>query len=398
MRNSSENYSTTAKKAAGQVFKTLGRIGQFVGAGLTLPGLHPSRTQSPDSAPGASPGIESMLQASAPPAAGEIAIQVMDYSADKAERTEVSDLSHWLASPRPAWSAVRWVNVNGLNPHVVNQLRERYHFHTLAAEDVLRVPQRPKIEIFEGHLFIVVRMLMWREDRLHSEQVSLFLFQGRLLTFQETAGDVWDPIRQRIEKPGSRLRLHDASYLLYALLDAVVDHCFPILEAYGETLEELEKQVLTDPSVEVHQRIHTVKRELASLRRVVWPMREVANELQRDETEGIATPVRTYLRDVYDHTIQVMDIVETYREMAGGLNDLYMSAVSNRMNEIMKVLTIMASFFIPITFVAGVYGMNFEVLPELHWKYSYAVFWAICLAISASLAVFFYRKGWIGHR
>jgi len=378
--------------------KTLGRIGQFVGEGLTLPGLHAARVRAPRSAPGTTPGIESMLQASAPPAAGEVAIEVMDFGPEKAERTEVGELSQWLASPRPGWTTVRWVNVNGLNPHVVNQLREHYHFHTLAAEDVLRVPQRPKIEMFDGHLFIVVRMLMWREERLHSEQVSLFLFPDTLLTFQETAGDVWNPIRQRIEKPGSRLRLHDASYLLYALLDAVVDHCFPILEAYGETLEELEKQVMTDPTVEVHQRIHTVKRELASLRRVVWPMREVANELQRDETEGIAKPVRTYLRDVYDHTIQVMDIVETHREMAGGLNDLYMSAVSNRMNEIMKVLTIMASFFIPITFVAGVYGMNFEVLPELHWKYSYAIFWAVCLGISGSLAVFFYRKRWIGRR
>jgi magnesium transporter len=292
----------------------------------------------------------------------------------------------------------RWVNVNGLHPHVVNQLREHYGFHTLAAEDVLRVPQRPKLETYDGHLFIIVRMLMRREDRLHSEQVSLFLFQDTILTFQEIPGDVWDPIRQRIQKAGSRFRFHDASYLLYALLDAVVDHCFPILEAYGEMLEELERRVMTDPTTEVQQGIHTVKRELASLRRVVWPMREVVNELQREETEGIATPVRTYMRDVYDHTIQLMDIVETHREMAGGLNDLYMSSVSNRMNEIMKVLTIMASFFIPITFVAGVYGMNFEVLPELHWKYSYAGFWTICLGMTTFLAVFFYRKRWIGRR
>jgi len=397
MKNES-NKSWTTKEATGQVIQTLGRLGRFVGAGLTLPGLSSGRARTDLSAPGSAPGIESMLAASAPPAAGEVGIQVMDFGPEQAERTEVGDLTAWLALPRPAWSAVRWVNVNGLNPHVVNQLREHYQFHTLAAEDVLRVPQRPKLENYEGHLFIVVRMLMWRDDRLHSEQVSLFLFPGMILTFQEVAGDVWDPIRQRIQKPGSRLRLHDASYLLYALLDAVVDHCFPILEAYGDTLEELERLVIADATVAVQQRIHAVKRELAALRRVVWPMREVANELQREETEGISKPVRAYMRDVYDHTIQVMDIVENYREMAGGLNDLYMSAVSNRMNEIMKFLTIMASFFIPITFVAGVYGMNFEVLPELHLKYGYAAFWLIALGISLVLAIFFYRKGWIGRR
>ena len=398
MKNPTDTSWATAKQATGQVMKTLGRLGRFVGGGLTLPGLNAPRAREPRSTPGTTPGIESMLHASAPPAAGEILIQVTDYGPEQAHSTAVSDLSQWLATPRPAWSTVRWINVDGLNPHLVNRLREHYGFHTLAAEDVLHVPQRPKLETYEGHLFVVVRMLMEREGRLHSEQVSLFLFPGTILTFQETAGDVWDPIRQRIQKSGSRLRLHDASYLLYALLDAVVDHCFPILEAYGETLEELEKQVMTDPTVEAHQRIHAAKRELASLRRVVWPMREVVNELQREETGGIATPVRAYMRDVYDHTIQVMDIVETYREMAGGLNDLYMSSVSNRMNEIMKVLTIMASFFIPITFVAGVYGMNFEVLPELHWKYSYVVFWMICLGISTALAVFFYRKRWIGRR
>jgi len=386
------------RRNRGQLMTTLGRLGQFVGARLTLPGVQSVLVQAPRSLPGATPGIESLLQASTPPVAGEIVIQVMDYGPAQAESVQVPNISEWLATPRPASSVVRWVNVNGLNPHVVNQIREHYRFHTLAAEDVLRVPQRPKLEVYDGHLFVVVRMLMRRENRLHSEQVSLFLFEDTIVSFQETIGDVWDPIRRRIEKANSRLRLHDASYLLYALLDAVVDHCFPILEAYGETLEELEKGVMTHASVEIQRQIHAVKRELASLRRVIWPMREVLNELQREDTEGIAKPVRAYMRDVYDHTIQLMDILETYREMAGGLNDLYMSSVSNRMNEIMKVLTIMASFFIPITFVAGVYGMNFEAFPELHWKYSYAGFWAVCVCIVGSLAWFFRRKGWLGGR
>ena len=302
----------------------------------------------------------------------------------------------FLAEPKPDWVKVRWINVDSLHPFVVNQLREAFGIHTLAAGKVdLNTPQRPKLETYENHLFIVVRMLMLREERLLNQQVSLFLFPGLLITLQEAPGDVWDPIRQRLQKIGSRLRTNDASYLLYALLDAVVDHCFPILENYGEILERLEAEILENPSPRAQQRLHGIKRELSLLRRVVWPLREVVNELHRDETEEISQPVKAYMRDVYDHAVQVMDIVETYREMAAGLNDLYMSAVGNRMNEIMKVLTIMASFFIPITFVAGVYGMNFENIPELHWKYSYPLFWVICLTIVAALLVYFYRKGWL---
>jgi magnesium transporter len=333
-----------------------------------------------------------------PPAAGTVRMQCVDYGPERAEFSEPTDLHVLLNAPRPDWCRVRWINIDGLHPYVVNQLRLRFGFHTLAAEDVLRVPQRPKLETFEGHLFIVARMLTLNEGTLASEQVSFFLFKDTLITFQETEGDIWEPIRQRIQKPGSRLRTFDPSYLLYALLDAVVDHCFPILESYGEILEALEDEVMENPTPRVQRRLHGIKRELAQLRRVIWPLREVVNELHREETEEIAPAVKTYMRDVYDHAVQVMDIVESCREMAGGLNDLYMSAVSNRMNEIMKVLTIMASFFIPITFVAGVYGMNFENLPELHWKYSYAAFWGICLAIIASLAFFFYRKGWLGRK
>jgi magnesium transporter len=279
---------------------------------------------------------------------------------------------------------------------VVNRLREHFHLHTLAAEDVLRVPQRPKLEEYEDHLFIVLRMLMAGDAQLRQEKVSIFFFGNLIITFQEVEGDVWDPIRKRIEKGGSRLRNQDGSYLLYCLLDAVVDHCFPILEQYGDLLERLEDEVVESATPEFQRRLHRVKRELAVLRRVIWPMREVVNTLQREECEYVAEFSKAYMRDVYDHTIQVMDVVETYREMVGGLNDLYMSVVSNRMNEIMKVLTIMASFFIPITFVAGVYGMNFEHIPELSWKYSYLVFWGVCVSMVLGLLYFFYRRGWIG--
>ena len=348
------------------------------------------------STPGSAPGIESIAGVNEPPAAGTVRIQCTDYGPERVETHAVADLAGLFAQPRAAWCQVRWLNVDGLHPHVVNQLRQELKFHTLAAEDVLRVPQRPKLETYEGHLFIVARMLSLQENTLATEQVSFFLFANTLLTFQERAGDVWDPIRQRLQKHGSRLRTLDASYLLYALLDAVVDHCFPILEIYGDQLEALEQEITTNPTPQVQRRLHCLKRELATLRRVIWPLREVVNALYRDATEGISAGVKAYFRDVADHAIQVMDIVDSCREMAASLNDLYMSAVSNRMNEVMKVLTIMASFFIPITFVAGVYGMNFDLLPELHWKYSYLVFWLICLTITSSLAVFFVRKGWLG--
>jgi len=348
------------------------------------------------SVPGAPPGLESLGSVGEAPAPGQVAIRCVDYGPDRVEFRDVSDLAAFLQKPRPDGYGVRWLNIDGLHPYVVSQLKEFFRFHTLAAEDVLRVPQRPKLETYDGFLFLVVRMLTLGNGRLNSEQVSFFFLRDTLITFQEASGDVWDPVRERLQKPGSRLRTFDASYLLYALLDAVVDHCFPLLEQYGELLETLEAEVMERPTPSVQRRLHTIKRELAQVRRCLWPLREIMSYLQRDEIEEISPAVKTYLRDVYDHTIQAMDMVESCRELAGGLNDLYMSAVSNRMNEVMKVLTIMASFFIPITFVAGVYGMNFEVLPELHWKYSYALFWIICLLITGSLAIFFYRKRWIG--
>lgn len=385
---------SAAVNAASSVASSIGRV---IGSPLALPGLLTSRSRKrPPAPPGSTPGIESMPNVDNPPEPGKIRVRCLDYAAERIETTEVPDLGAFLAQPAPDWVKVRWINIDGLHPWVVNQMRDHFQFHTLAAEDVLRVPQRPKIEEYDDHLFIVVRMLMLENDRLRQEQVSIFFYDKVILTFQETEGDVWEPIRKRVEKPGSRLRNQDTSYLLYALLDAVVDHCFPILEQYGDLLERLEEEVVDNATPKFQRRIHQVKRELAVLRRVIWPLREVVNTLQREECEYLADFSRAYMRDVYDHTIQVMDVVETYREMVGGLNDLYMSVVSNRMNEIMKVLTIMASFFIPITFVAGVYGMNFEYIPELGWHYSYPVFWAICILVVTGLLFFFYKRGWIG--
>jgi magnesium transporter len=384
------------QSAASTLRTTVGRLGSLVSGGLDLAGLRPAAGQAQAKPPGSSPGIENTIEAQQPPPPGLVKIQCIDYAPGFVTVTAFDDIEAALAHPRAEGSTVRWLNIDGLHPYVVRRCKEHFKFHTLAAEDTLHVPQRPKVEAFEDHLFLVVRMLMLHEDTLGDEQISLFVYGQTLITFQQKEGDVWDPIRQRLQNPASRLRQQDAGYLLYALLDAVVDHCFPILERIGDLLEELEGAVLDNPVPAVQHRIHGIKRQLILLRRVLWPMRELVNELVRDPKDFLSDFVQTYLRDVYDHSVQVLDIVETYREMAGGLNDLYMSAVSNRMNEIMKVLTIMASFFIPVTFVAGVYGMNFEHMPELKFVYSYPLFWVVCGLVSLSLFVFFYRKGWLG--
>jgi magnesium transporter len=371
-------------------------LAQRLVAGLHLPKIGTRKARPVTAPPGSTPGIESFGSIDQPPTPDAVNVQWHDYGVDKVNFVESGDLEKLCSAARPEGSTVRWINVDGLHPYVVNRLRQAYGFHTLAAEDVLRTSQRPKLETFDNHLFVVVRMLTLKEGVLRQEQVSIFLFKDTLITFQEGKGDVWDPIRQRLQKKGSRLRSMGPAYLLYTLLDAVVDHTFPLLESYGDLLEEIEVAVIDDPKPDIQRQIHRIKRELVVLRRVLWPLREVVNELHRDETDRIPKEVKTFMRDVYDHAVQVMEIIETYREQAGGLNDLYMSAVSNRMNEIMKVLTIMASFFIPITFVAGVYGMNFEHIPELAWKYGYSTFWIVCLSVISGLLIFFRRKGWLG--
>jgi len=385
-----------AKDTAASALGVLGQAGRTIGSGL-----FPSLVEKPEvgthrKAPGAAPGIENIPDIDVAPKSGTVGITCVDLGEGKADSREHADLESLFAEERPAWSHTRWINVNGLHPYVINQFKERFGFHTLAAEDVLTTPQRPKMEGYDDHLFIVARMLTCADGRLGNEQVSFFFFNDLLITFQEREGDVWEPVRNRIQKIGGRFHKYGTSYLLYALLDAIVDHLFPVLEGYGDILESLEDDVVTNPTQEIQRRIHGVKRDLIALRRVMWPMREVMNRLQRDEDDLIDDEVEVYFRDVHDHAVQVIDVVESLKEMASGLNDLFMSSVGNRMNEIMKVLTIMASFFIPITFVAGVYGMNFEVIPELKWKYSYAVFWCVCAAITAALAVYFHRKGWIG--
>ncbi len=390
-------------RAIGFAVGTVGRGVELLGSTLRLAGLGISSvggTSVHTSSPGDMPGIEGMTNADVPPEPGTVEVSYIDYSQDRVETTEVDDIEAFLESERPDWVGVRWVNVSSVHPYVVKQFKEKYGFHTLAAEDVVHVPQRPRTEIYEDNIFVVLRMLQLVSSEagpaLETEQVSLFLFEDTLLTFQEKPGDVWQPIRDRLHADNARIRRNGAGYLLYSLIDAIVDHCFPVLEKYGDVLEELEIVTLEQPVPAVLHRIHSVKRELALLRRILWPMREVVDQLYREEDGKINDSTRPFLRDVYEHTIQVVEIIESYREMASGLTDLYMSAVSNKMNEIMKVLTIMASVFIPLTFVAGIYGMNFEHMPELSEPMGYPLVWTSFVVMSTGMLGYFWYRGWIG--
>lgn len=386
------------KKEESFAKETVVAVGRVLGAALRLAGQVTAESPVRHRQPGASPGIERAPEVDQAPAPGTIAIRCIDYGVERVESRTVEDLDGFLAAERPAWCAVRWINVDGLHANIINRFREKYGFHTLAAEDALHVPQRAKQEPYDGHLFIVLHMLTLREGMLADEQVSIMFFENTVLTFQERSGDVWDPVRQRIEQEGSRLRKGKTGYLVYALLDAIVDNFFPILEHYGDVLEAIEERIADNATPAELQQLYGTKRELVLLRRVMWPTRQMLDELHRSEFVACDKQARTYMRDVYDHAIQVIDMIETYREMAGGLTDLYMSSISNRMNEIMKVLTIMASLFIPVTFLAGIYGMNFEYIPELGFKWSYPLFWGVCLSILVGLLIFFRRKGWIGGR
>jgi magnesium transporter len=353
-------------------------------------------------APGSAAGIEPHELVELPGEAVSVRITCIDYSPEQLLVEEIQDLRPFIAHHRPAWSVVRWINVDGLGDlGVIRALSEKYHLHPLAIEDVLHIPQRPKVQAYEedgdfqARLFVIIRELELREGLLHTEQVSIFVGHRTVLTFQETPGDVWDPVRTRIRTTGSQVRRADASFLAYSLIDAVVDNAFPILEQFGDRLEDLEDRVLQHPTHDTIQEIHRLKRELLLVRRAMWPMREVLQRMQRDPHECFSEITRTYIRDVYDHAIQIIDIVETYREVASGLTETYMTAMSNRLNETMKVLTIIGTIFIPLTFLAGVYGMNFHYLPELDWWWAYPAFWVVCLVLAGGMVAWFRRRGWL---
>ena len=393
----SPSLPVRAARTLARMSTTVGELGRLVGSTLGLPGRQDdSGNVVVTRAPGAPAGIEHISERFDRPEPGAVRLRVTDICQEHVETTWFDHVDDLLDMPRPEWVQLRWIDVDGLHAYVISQLQRTFGFHTLAAEDVLHVPQRPRVDAYTDHLFVVTRMFSWRDEQLVSEQISMFLKPGLLVSFQENNEDVWNPIRARLEIESSKLRQCDTSYLAYALLDATVDHCFPILERYGEMLDHLEDSVLQSSATNLLQEVHAIKRELTILRKAVWPMREVIAELSRDDHVLVSATTRTYLRDVYQHCVQVIDIIETFRELAASLTDLSLSMQSNRMNEIMKLLTMISTIFIPITFLAGVYGMNFRSIPELQWDHSYALFWVVCAVVFVGFSWYFRRKGWWG--
>ena len=346
---------------------------------------------------GAPPGIDHLKSASEPPKADEVVIRTIDFREDQHEERRYDSIDHLFAEERPAWSKTRWIDIQGIHPYVLRGLQERYGIHPLAAEDTLHAPQRPKVEEYENELFIILRMLRVENEALVNEQVVFFYFEDTVITIQEHQGDVWEKVRQRIRKPVSRFRKYGTPYLLYALIDAIVDHIFPFLDLYFESIDKLESEILENPTNAAQSRIHAIKRELVFIRQALWPMQSVIASLAKDDYDVLPDEVENYFRDVHDHANQATEALEMYRETANGLQDLHMAASSNRLNEVMKALTIMASLFLPLTFIAGVYGMNFEVIPELKWPYSYLAFWIVCFLTISGLLYYFRRKKWIGN-
>jgi magnesium transporter len=347
--------------------------------------------------PGTTPG-QLNISHDAPPAD----LVLIDYDRDRSTRITLTDpgtISEYLKT-----HTVSWIDVLGLgNSATWQALSSIFNLHRLLVEDVVNVPQRPKIEHYQDHLLIITIMVVLNPDRsgFTKEQVSLVLGKNYLLTVQEEPEeDCFHGVRQRIESDRGIIRTQGADYLAYCLLDAIVDGFFPVLEYYGELIEELEDEVIAHPDRATLQKIYQIRRELLTIRRAIWPQRDAINSLIRDGSDLISSEVQVYLRDCYDHTVQVMDMIETYRELATGLMDVYLSSVSNKMNEVMKFLTVVSAIFIPLTFIAGVYGMNFRTeksrfnMPELNWEYGYLAFWGLILTVASGSVTYFWKRGW----
>jgi magnesium transporter len=307
----------------------------------------------------------------------------------------------------PSDGHTRWIEMNGLSDTAaLETFGQKFKLHPLTLEDTLNTGQRAKVEMYDDYLFIILHMVYHDlADRICTEQVSIFLRKGLVITIQEEPDyDVFDPIRERLRSGQGRLRGNGADYLAYALLDSVIDHVFPILEELGDIVESVEDDLLEKPNRTCALRIHEIKRLLTQLRRFVWPERDIVNHLMRDESGLVSSDTKVFLRDCYDHTVQIMDLVESYRDVASGLMEMYLSAIGLRTNEIMRVLTVISSIFIPLTFVAGVYGMNFDYaggnmplnMPELHHPHGYLVCMAVMAIIAVGQVIFFRRKGWLG--
>ena len=332
----------------------------------------------------------------------KVKITVIDYDDKNFEEKEVKKVEDCF--PFKDKPTVTWINIDGVHQvDIIEKIGKHFALHPLVLEDIVNTGQRPKMEDFEDYILIVLKMLYHSEkdDEIKAEQISLILGKNFVISFQETEGDVFDFIRERIKNSKGRIRKVGADYLIYALLDAIVDNYYIILEKIGEKVDDMEEELVSNPVPETLQAIHNMKREMIFLRKSVWPLREVISSMQRGESKLIQKSTNIYLRDMYDHTIQVIDTIETFRDMISGMLDIYMSSVSNKMNEVMKVLTIFAAIFIPLTFVAGLYGMNFNPgaspfnMPELNFYFGYAMALFVMAVIGVIMLIYFRRKKWL---
>jgi len=325
----------------------------------------------------------------------ETEVGIIDYDVDNFVEKTVKTIEECL--PFKDKPTVTWINVKGLETGFVDEIGRCFELHPLLLEDILNTDQRPKLDEFEKYLFFVVRILQYdeKEDEVRAEQISFVLGRNYVISFQETDGDIFDPLRERIRNGKGLIRKMGADYLAYAIIDAVVDGYFIVLEKMGDRIEDIEDELVLNPTTETLQLIHFLKRQMIVLRKSVWPIREVINRLDKVGSGLIEKTTTIYLRDVYDHTIQVIDAIETYRDLLSGMLDIYLSSISNRMNEIMKVLTIIGTIFIPLTFIAGVYGMNFRYMPELGLAWSYPAILLLMLMMGISMVFYFRGKKWL---
>jgi magnesium transporter len=326
----------------------------------------------------------------------KIKISLMDYSIGKYDEKEIEKIKDcYIFKRKPS---VTWINVDGLHDvDIINKIGECFVIHPLVLEDIVNTDQRPKMEVFDKFIFFVLKMVYYDNKSLeiNSEQVSLILGSNYVISFQEKIGDVFDTVRERIRKVKGRIRKMGSDYLAYSLIDAIVDNYFNVLEKISDRIENIEEDVISNPKPDILQQIYNLKREMIYLRKSVWPLRELISGLIREESKLIKDDTHIYLRDLYDHTIQIIDTIETFRDMISGMLDIYMSSVSNKMNEVMKVLTIFAAIFIPLTFIAGVYGMNFHFMPELSLQWGYFGILTLMLFVGIIMLIFFKRKKWM---
>jgi magnesium transporter len=349
-------------------------------------------------APGATPGTLSVAAELPPPT-----VKRSVYDQQTCESAEV-DPSELRKALRPEPGKVVWVDVQGLGDgDAIRRIGEALGLHPLTQEDIVHVHQRPKLEEFDDHLFVVMRAVRLLDDqRVDNEQLSMVLKPGLLVTFQERPGDGFAPVRRRLKEGKGNLRTSGADYLFYALIDTAIDNYYPALELYGDTMDQLDDQVRDDPRPQTSASVHAMRRELRQLRRAVWPLRDVAAALSRGGLDQITDAVGVAFRDCHDHAVQVADFVESNRERASDLAELYLAMVGEKTNQVMKILTIIATIFIPLTFLCGVYGMNFQTeaspynMPELTWRFGYPAFWIAAVVIFAGMLWFFRHRGWIG--